>query len=146
MFDEFANIGAIPNFNIHVSTLRSYRIALVCCLQDKNQLKSLYGSHSETIFNNLKNLVLFGGAKDIETLRTISILCGKEDVINISTSNNNKGNTSTTKSFKSEEVMQISDLKNISENEVFIMLKNQKPLLDKVNPYYKDYDYMNNIM
>lgn len=146
LFDEFSNIGAIPNFNIHVSTVRSYRIALVCCLQDKNQLKSLYGNHSETIFNNLKNLVLFGGEKDLETLRVISLLCGKEDVVNISTSSNGKGNTSTTKSLKSEEVMQISDLKNISENEVFIMLKNQKPLLDEVNPYYKDYDYLNNIM
>lgn len=146
LFEEFSNVGIIPNFNIHAATLRSFKIALLICLQDKNQLKTLYGAHAETIFNNLKNLVLFGGAKDIETLRTISVLCGKEDVLNISTSNNNKGNTSTTKSFKSTEVMQISDLKNISENEVFIMLKNQKPLLDSVNPYYKDYDYMNNIM
>lgn len=146
LFDEFANIGAIPNFNIHVSTLRAYRIALVCCLQDKNQLKSLYGNHSETIFNNLKNLVLFGGEKDLETLRVISLLCGKEEVINISISSGNKGNSSTTKSFKLEEVMQISDLKNISEDEVFIMLKNQKPLLDEVNSYYKNYDYLNNIM
>ena len=146
LFEEFGNVGSIPNFSIHAATLRSNKISLVVCLQDKTQLKSLYGSHSETIFNNLKNLVLFGGAKDIETLRTISVLCGKEDVVNISTSNNGKGNTSTTKSLKSEEVMQISDLKNISENEVFIMLKNQKPLLDSVNPYYKDYDYMNNIM
>lgn len=146
LFEEFGNVGAIPNFSIHASTLRSHKIALIVCLQDKMQLKSLYGSHSETIFNNLKNLVLFGGEKDLETLRTISILCGKEDVINISTSNNGKGNTSTTKSFKSSEVMQISDLKNISENEVFIMLKNQKPLLDEINPYYKNYDYLNNIM
>lgn len=144
LFDEFSNVGAIPGFNIHVSTLRSYRIGLVCCLQDKNQLKTLYGNHAETIFNNLKNLVLFGGEKDLETLRTVTALCGKSEVLNISTSNNFKGNTTTTRSYKTMEVMQISDLKNISENEILVMLKNQKPILDTVNPYYKSSKYLNN--
>lgn len=144
LFDEFSNIGAIPCFNTHTSTLRSYRIGLICCLQDKNQLKTLYGSHSETIFNNLKNVAMFGGEKDFETLRAITALCGKKEILNISTTSNNKGNTSTTKSYKTKDVFPIDELKNISENEIFIMLKNQKPILDSINPYYKDFKYLNN--
>lgn len=144
LFDEFSNIGAIPNFNTHASTLRSYRIGLICCLQDKNQLKSLYGNHAETIFNNLKNLALFGGEKDFETLRAITALCGKNEILNISTTNNHKGDTSITKSYKTKDVFAIDELKNISENEIFIMLKNQKPILDSINSYYKDYKYLNN--
>ena len=144
LFDEFSNIGAIPNFNTHASTLRSYRIGLICCLQDKNQLKTIYGNHSETIFNNLKNLALFGGEKDFETLRAITTLCGKNEILNISTTNNYKGDTSTTKSYKTKDVFPIDELKNISESEIFIMLKNQKPILDSINPYFKDYKYLNN--
>lgn len=144
LFDEFSNIGAIPNFNVHASTLRSYRIGLICCLQDKNQLRSLYGTHGETIFNNLKNVVMFGGEKDVETLRAISILCGQKEIINISTTNNNKGNVSTTKSYKTKDVFSMDELKNIAENEILIMLKNQKPILDAINAYYKDFKYLSN--
>lgn len=144
LFDEFANVGSIPQLNTHVSILRSYRIGLICCLQDKNQLKTLYGNHAETIFNNLKNLALFGGEKDYETLRAITTLCGKNEILNISTTSNHKGDTSTTKSYKTKDVFQIDELKNISENEIFIMLKNQKPILDSVNPYYKNFKYLKN--
>lgn len=144
LFDEFSNIGSIPYFNTHASTLRSYRIGLICCLQDKNQLKTLYGNHSETIFNNLKNVALFGGEKDYETLRAITALCGRNEILNISTTSNYKGDGSTTKSYKTKEVFPIDELKNISENEIFIMLKNQKPILDSTNPYYKDFKYLNN--
>lgn len=144
MFDEFSNIGAIPNFSMHASILRAYRIALICCLQDKNQLKSLYGNNSETIFNNLKTVVLFGGEKDYETLRAITTLCGKNEILNISTTNNQKGDTSTTKNYKTMEVMPIDELKNINENEVFVMVKNQKPILDKVNAFYRDIKYLSN--
>lgn len=146
LLDELANIGAIPRFDMYVSVLRSYRIGLICGLQDKTQLKTIYGNHSETIFNNLKSLALFSGEKCYETLRAVSSLCGEKDVMNITTSNNNKGNSSNSRSYKKEPVFAIADLKNLNENEIFIMLKSQKPILDQMNSYYKDMRYLEKIM
>ncbi|MFR5267174.1 type IV secretory system conjugative DNA transfer family protein [Clostridium sp.] len=141
LFDEFANIGAIPNFNIYSSTLRSYRISLICALQDKNQLKNLYGTGADTIFNNLKHLVLFGGNKDNETLQSISKLAGVINIKNITKSINSSG-TTTSESFRTKNLLNISDLKNINEDEILIMLKNSKPLLDNQNKYYKNFEYL----
>lgn len=146
LFDEFANCGQIPMFGMYSSILRSYRISLICCMQDKNQLNTVYGDTAETIFNNLTNLCVFGGQKDYQTLRSIKLLCGFKDVLTVSTSKNDKGGSTKTQSYKSQPLMAADDIKNIKEDEILIMLKNQRPILDKTNPYYKDYNYLSNIL
>lgn len=146
LFDEFANCGQIPMFNMYSSILRSYRIGLICCLQDKSQLKNIYGDSTETIFNNLRNLCVFGGEKDFQTLRSIQMLCGNTEVLNVSMTKTDKGNSSKTQSFKSQPLMPADEIKNIKEDEILIMLKNQRPILDKTNAYYKDYGYLSNIL
>lgn len=144
LFDEFSNCGQIPMFSMYASTLRSYKISLICCLQDKTQLKAVYGESSETIYNNLRNLCLFGGEKDYQTLKSVEMLCGNTEIINVSTTKNDKGTTTTTKSYKTQPLMAAHELKNIKEDEMLIMLKNQRPILDKINSYYKDYKYLGN--
>lgn len=146
LLDELANIGKIQRLDMYVSVLRSYKISLCLGLQDKSQLKTIYGNHAETIFNNLKSLVLFSGEKCYETLRAVSSLCGEKDVLNITTSSNNKGNSSNSRGYKKEPVFPIADLKNLNENEIFIMLKSQKPILDEMNSYYRDMKYLERIM
>lgn len=144
LYDEFSNCGQIPLFQMYSSILRSYKIGLICCLQDKNQLKNIYGESSETIFNNLRNLCVYGGEKDYETLKSIQMLCGNREVINVSTTKTDKGNSTKTQSFKSQPLMPADEIKNIKEDEILIMLKNQRPILDKINSYYKDYQYLSN--
>lgn len=146
LYDEFANIGQIPNFANHASTLRSYRMSLICCLQDKNQLSTVYGSNARTIFNNLKNTVIFGGLKDEDTLRNISSLCGRVEVVTESSSKNDKGGSSTSKSTREKDVLTPSEIKDISEKDILLLLKNSKPYLDSQNVFYTQNKYTKNII
>lgn len=144
LFDEFANCGAVPDFHSYASTLRAYRVGLVACLQDKTQLKSLYGGNAETIFNNLKTVVVFGGSKDYTTLKDITTLCGTTKAVNLSITLTDKGDSTTTRGNQTQEVMTMSELKNLRDDEVLIMLKNLKPIIDSQNPFYENNEYMVN--
>ena len=143
MFDEFANIGQIPGFGTLASTVRSRKISFLCCLQSKNQLKTLYGNQTETILANLKTKAVYGALQDLDTTRYISELCGEVEVTTSSKSvsdNQNKANSynySTTKKklLTSDEVMRIS-----KEN-ILLLVQNNKPLLDKTNVFYTQKKY-----
>lgn len=143
MFDEFANIGQIPNFATLASTVRSRKISFLCCLQSKNQLKNVYGFYDETILANLKTKCVYGALQDLDTTRYVSELCGEVEVTTSSKSvsdNQNKANSynySTTKKklLTSDEVMRIS-----KEN-ILLLVQNNKPLLDKTNVFYTQKKY-----
>ena len=86
LFDEFANIGQIPNFATLASTVRSRKMSFLCCLQSKNQLKNLYGNYDEDILANLKTKCIYGALQDVATTEYISKICGEVEIKTKSTS------------------------------------------------------------
>lgn len=51
LFDEFANIGKVPDFHRLISTIRSRNISCMIILQSLTQISSIYKDDSETIID-----------------------------------------------------------------------------------------------
>ena len=77
ILDEFANIGAIPDFQKKIAVFRSRKISSTIILQSLAQLKSLYpGGEHNTIINNVPTNILLK-AGDLETAEHFVKYCGK---------------------------------------------------------------------
>lgn len=80
VFDEFANIGRIPDFERTIAVTRSRNIAVSMIAQSLSQLKETYGdNNAETIVNACDTLLYLGG-KANETNEEISKMAGKQTV------------------------------------------------------------------
>ena len=78
-FDEFSNIGLIPNFEKLIATIRSREISVSVILQAQSQLKAIYKDNMDTIIGNC-DTTLFLGGKEKTTLKEISDILGKETI------------------------------------------------------------------
>ncbi|WP_392890002.1 VirD4-like conjugal transfer protein, CD1115 family [Eubacterium limosum] len=52
IFDEFKNMGIIPDFDNKISTVRSRGLSITICLQSMQQLESMYPDDWQTIVGN----------------------------------------------------------------------------------------------
>jgi type IV secretion system protein VirD4 len=73
--DEFANVGAIPNFETIITTNRKKRIHLSLILQSFEQLTSVYSNKSKIIFENCNSKLFYGGLS-YESSRIVSDMLG----------------------------------------------------------------------
>lgn len=73
--DEFANVGAIPNFETIITTNRKKRIHLSLILQSFEQLTTVYGNKSKIIFENCNSKLFYGGLS-YESSRIVSDILG----------------------------------------------------------------------
>ena len=137
--DEFANIGAIPDFNKKISTVRSRGIALIPILQNIGQLKNRYPNDlwQEIIGNTDVRLGL--GMTDILTAEYFCNMIGVSTVEteSIKKSNSIEGeieeygqkNISTLK----RNLLNIDEVMRVDSNKLIAILRGNKPmLLDKM--------------
>ena len=89
IFDEFANIGKIPDFERMIAVIRSREISASIILQSKAQLKALYKDHADTIIDDC-DTELFLGGRGKETVKELSEILGKE-TIDIQTTSDTRG-------------------------------------------------------
>ena len=87
IFDEFANIGQIPQFDKLIATIRSREISASIILQSQSQLKAIYRDNADTIVGNCDTMLFLGG-KEKTTLKEISEILGKETIDSFNTSEN----------------------------------------------------------
>lgn len=90
LFDEFANIGELPQL---IATIRSREISASIILQAKSQLKAIYKDNADTIEGNCDTMLFLGG-KEKSTLKEISESLGKETIDSFNTSTNRGQNES----------------------------------------------------
>lgn len=77
ILDEFANTGAIPDFNVKISTVRSRQIGITIILQDIGQLQDMYGENlANTILNDVSVQILLK-TNNLETAEHFSKLMGQ---------------------------------------------------------------------
>lgn len=146
LFDEFANIGQIPNFATLASTVRSRKISFLCCLQSKNQLRNVYGHFDETILANLKTKAIYGALQDLDTTRYISELCGE---VEVRTKSTNKSDSDRADSYNystsKKRLLTPDEVMRISKQDILLLVHNNKPYKDKVNVFYTKDKYKANI-
>lgn len=137
LFDEFANIGMINNFQGYVSTSRSRKLSFSICLQSLSQLQQIYGLHNyKTILNNLKSKIFLAGITDISTLEYVEVLTGKKVINTISKTLNKQNEASYSFNKEVKNVLNKDEVRRIKENECLIIFNNKQPILDTQTPYF----------
>ena len=152
LIDECANIGAIPQLEKLVATIRSREISACLVLQTRSQLKAIYKDHADTIVGNMDSQVFLGGSEPT-TLKELSEALGKETIDSFNTSDTRGNSPSYGTSFQKlgHELMSRDELAVLDGGKCILQLRGVRPFLsDKYDltqhPNYKltsDYDPKN---
>jgi type IV secretion system protein VirD4 len=149
-FDEFTNLGYIPNFGGYISTVRSSGIALLLAIQNFHQLVSRYGPHvKETILSNcVTHLVLPGAGLDECQFYSQRIGDTTIDVASHSESIRTPHRQSLltfqatregqTKSQTRRPLLSADEIRTLPKGHILMVAAAQAPLLCENTPYYRN--------
>ena len=79
IMDEFANIGAIPDFAKKIATIRSRGVSVSIIIQQYKQLETVYPTEGQTIAGNC-DIQIFLGGNDPDTLKYVSVKAGEATI------------------------------------------------------------------
>lgn len=132
IFDEFANIGELPNFEQTISTVRSRNISCSVIIQSFAQLEKRYREGAEIVKDNC-DTTLFLGGKAVKTNKEISEAIGKETV-SAMTMNDSRGQGSSTtrnRQIIERDLMQASEVGRLPRDEAIVLIAGANPIRDK---------------
>ena len=131
IFDEFANIGHLPEFEKTIAVVRSRNMSVSILLQSLSQLKSRYKDDAQTIIDCC-DTTLFLGGKSNETNKEVSEMVGKETV-SILTHNESRGTMrSSTRNWNRQErdLIQASEVGRLPRDQAIVLIAGANPLKD----------------
>ena len=127
LLDEFGNMGALPNFDTIITTLRKRNCSISIILQDIKQLRTVYGrDKADVIFGNCASKIFFSGL-DLEMCETIEKMLGKQTI-------KQKAPDSTKKSLYSRSLMTADEIRRLDQSKIIYFFANEKPFL--LDTYY----------
>ena len=133
IFDEFAQIGRIPNFAQVLSSIRSREMSIKIIIQAVNQLETLYKSDWKTIFNNCATH-LFLGTNDKDTMEYYSTRAGKQTIRTRSTSKSHSyrnGSSSENKQIQGRPLLTPDEVSRIGVEEGLVFISKQNVFRDE---------------
>ncbi len=133
LLDEFGNMN-IPKFPSIITTIRKYKVSISIILQNVSQLEETYSQNkAKTILEGgIATKLIYSGA-DLDLATRLEKMFGIKDV----TKQNPNGDYYIDK----VNVMSVSDIRTMNDNEALLINSNKKPLKLSVKPYYKDMMY-----
>lgn len=144
MLDEFANIGAIPDFSTEITLLRSERVPVIAGIQSFAQLAERYGHDAaRTIAENFQTKLVLAGL-DFDSAERISKHLGELTIIERRDSHTSKGwfgeGASRTRSLQkyARRLLTANEITQLSDDEVLIVSANKKPFIAQKWFYKKD--------
>lgn len=149
--DEFANIGAIPNFKKWLATFRSRRVNLIPIVQDFVQLQEMYGIGFSSIVGNCDTKISLG-VGEMETADYVSKMLGTftvKEQMKVKEAGLTRMMDVKQVTVKETErnLMNPDELMRMHEDEVIVFRKTLKPArLYKVpvSAYKNEFKYMRN--
>lgn len=141
--DEFANIGAIPDFDKKISTSRSRGISFSVILQSLDQLEAVYERSHETIVGNC-DTHLFLGSNSQKTLEYFSKALGEKTITRESISRSEKveGEKDRSKTFSdniyARVLMTPDELRRLDKTNCIIYESGVKPIKAEKAMWYSD--------
>ena len=138
VFDEFANIGLIPNFEEMIAVVRSRNIGVAVILQSMSQLEGRYGKWATVIKDNC-NTTLFLGSDAPETCKEISEMLGKETIQTVGHTRNKGSQGGYSQSFQAQgrDLMDPSEVGRMSMRKAIVMIAGARPIIDDKYPLEK---------
>ena len=140
IFDEFANIGQIPEFEKILATIRSRGISANIILQSIAQLKNMYKDTWEAIIDCCDSTVFLGGQK---TAEYVSKKLGKTTIDN-RTVNQTKGRNSSSSinnSILCRDLMTTDEVERMPDDDSIVFIRGQAPFYTKKYKIEKDKNY-----
>lgn len=133
LLDEFGNMN-IPKFPSIITTIRKYKVSISIILQNISQLEETYSQNkAKTILEGgIATKLIYSGA-DLDLASKLEKMFGIKEV----TKQKPEGEYYIDK----ENVMSVSEIRTIEDNEALIVYSNKKPLKLTIKPYYKDMMY-----
>lgn len=125
--EEFANIGALPDFSALITTLRKRNVCVYIFIQALEQVEQVYPRQSEAILYGGINRHLFLNSLSQKTCEQLSDRIGSFTV-----EDNEKGTR------HARALMTPSELRLMDDSSCLMMHKNHKPALFRITPYYKN--------
>lgn len=144
LLDEFANIGAVPDFEKIPATSRKYEISVVIVIQSFAQLEGMYDKMWEVLLGNCSTLTYLGST-EYRTQEYISKMLGKTTIrtVNESMSKQNGGG-SKTDSFQKmgRDLMTVDEVGRIDQDHEIVFIDGQKYFVQKLDfslhPHFKE--------
>ncbi len=133
VFDEFANIGTIPDFERMITVTRSRNIAVSMICQSLSQLDETYGENNSKTIMNACDTLLFLGGKSSDTNQKIADMIGKQTVANVSVNDSRGANPSYTHNYGliERELMQASEVARLPRDEALVLINGAQAFKDK---------------
>lgn len=128
LFDEFANIGKVPDFHRLISTIRSRNISCMIILQSLTQIASLYKDDAETIIDNCDTFVFLGG-KSTKTTKQIAEMIGKTtiDAQNVNESRGQNGSYSLQNNILARDLIDPSEIGRLKRTQCLVLITGLPP-------------------
>ena len=133
LFDEFANIGKIPDIESMAAVVRSRNMSISVVLQSIAQLKANYSEETAQTIVDCCDTTLFLGGKSNETNREISEMAGKETVSTL-TFNESRGTmNSSTRNWNvvERDLIQSAEVGKMPRDEAIVLIAGTDPLRDR---------------
>ena len=133
LFDEFANIGKLPDFEHSISVMRSRNISVSLILQSIAQLSEAYGENNAQTIVDCCDTTVFLGGKSTKTNREISEQLGKQTVQTVSVNDSRGASSSTTRNFNriERDLMQASEVGRLPRDEALVLIGGALPVRDR---------------
>ncbi len=134
LFDEFANIGKVPDFQRLISTIRSRNISCMIILQSLTQISSIYKDDAETIIDCCDTFVFLGG-KSTKTTKQISEMIGKTtiDTQNVNESRGQTGGYSLNNGILGRNLIDAAEISRLKRTQCLVLITGLPPF--KSNKY-----------
>lgn len=132
IFDEFANIGTIPQIEETIAVTRSRNIGITIILQSMSQLESKYDKKAKTIIDCC-DTTLFLGGKSNDTNKEIAEMIGKQTINQLTFSKSMGQSPSSSKqgAIQGRDLIDASEIGKMSRTKAILLIAGTNPLMDK---------------
>lgn len=136
VFDEFANIGTIPDFERMITVTRSRNIAVSMICQSLSQLDENYGENNAATIMNACDTLLYLGGKSADTNQKLADMIGKQTVANVSVNDSRGANPTYTHNYGliERDLMQASEVSRMPRDQALVLINGAQAYLDKKYP------------
>ena len=138
IFDEFANIGRIPDFEETIAVTRSRNIGISCILQSMSQLESRYDKAAQTIVDCC-DTTLFLGGKSNSTNKEIAEMIGKQTISQMTYNESSGQSPSASKGvqIQGRDLIDAAEIGKMSRKKAILLIAGTNPLMDDKYPLEK---------
>lgn len=146
IFDEFANIGTIPQIEETIAVTRSRNIGITIILQSMSQLESKYDKKAQTIVDCC-DTTLFLGGKSNSTNKEIAEMIGKQTINQMTYGESGGGQSSSASKniqIQGRDLIDAAEIGKMSRTKAIVLIAGANPLMDdKYDPHeHKRYCYI----